>query len=255
MRTTEIGSLPMELLVPWSKSLLMGAFGWTLIQAIRGEEALALPFERLAIGVLSFVFYPEASRQLQGLSADLQDLLRHAGGSADLKALVLAALESSAQAPLPASQSTTFLNLPSLTEQVLRTGVWGALTLIVQWIFLLASILLETAHDVFWKLIVFMFPLGCGLYPLFPRMLTNLALYAIELCLWIPILILIERITSEVGRTLLTREGSLGLPLIAVELIAVFLILSVPMTAHRFLSGAFSGDMGSGGSVIQTGKR
>ncbi len=254
MNTAPLGALPMDLLMPWSKSLLMGAFGWTLIQSIRGEESLSVPFERLALGVLAFTFYPEASARLQGLSTELSVLLRHAGGSADLKTLVLSALQDSAQAPLPSGQST-LLNLPSLTEQVLRTGIWGALTMIVQWIFLLASLLLETAHDVFWKLLIFLFPMGCGLFPIFPRMLTNLALYAIELCLWMPILILIERITSEVGRTLLTREGSWGLPLIAVELVAVFLILSVPTTAHRFLSGAFAGDMGSQGSLIQTGRR
>lgn len=247
-------SLPMSLLEPWGRALLIAGFGFLLVRAMRGSEDLSLAFERLTIGMLALVLYRQGAEVLVRLSEELIQALRSAGDRNELKILLLDALRAAAASPTPTGGKPG-INLPAISEQVFRIGVWGVMTLIVDWLFMLASLLIESAHAVFWKLILFLFPLACGIYPFFPRILSNLLLYALELSLWTPFLIVIERVTAEAAKARLARDGSLGLAIVAVELIAAFLILSIPAVTHKFLSGAFAGDFGSGASLIGAGKR
>jgi hypothetical protein len=126
-----------------------------------------------------------------------------------------------------------------------RTGVWGIMTALVEAVFLLVGFILECCREVLWTLLLFLFPLSCGVFPVFPKMMTNLVLYAVELSLWLPMLGLVELTTGIVAKKHLDQTGGLGFYMVAVQLIAILLILLIPSVTHRFLSGAFSGDFNS----------
>jgi hypothetical protein len=247
---SQLGGVPDTLFQPWGRALLIGSFSLALVQAIRHEEELSDAFEGLAIGLVALVFYRDGGALLGSLSKELQSYLHRVGDGVDLKQYLLGLIQQSAATPVGGKPVTGGVNLPALTEQVWRMGVWGVLTTIVDWLFLLAQVLLEAAHAVLWKLLLLLYPLSCGVYPLSPRMLGNLSLYAVELSLWLPILLLIQIATSEVARGSIGSSGGLGLQVVAIELMATLLILSVPAVTHRFLSGAFSGDLGTGAHVL-----
>jgi hypothetical protein len=166
------------------------------------------------------------------------------GHREDLRALILEAMKKAASSG--AESGTSFsLNLPAVLEQAWRTGVWGVMTALVEGIFLIVSFVLECAREVLWKLLLFLFPLACGVFPVFPKMMTNLVVYAVELSLWFPILCLVELVTGQVARGHMLRDGSWGLYIVAVQAVAIFLIIMIPGFTHRFLSGAFAGDFNS----------
>jgi hypothetical protein len=71
-------------------------------------------------------------------------------------------------------------------------------------------------------MIIFLFPLSCGVFPAFSRILPNLILYSIELSLWFPLLVIVELTTGRVAEHYLTKDGSIGLYIVATELIAIF---------------------------------
>jgi hypothetical protein len=86
-------------------------------------------------------------------------------------------------------------------------------------------------------------------------MLTQLSLYAVELALWFPMLSAVEVTTAIVAKREMTRSGSWGLYIVAVELLAILLILMIPALTHRFMSGAFSGDFDTQSSVLRNMKK
>lgn len=231
-----------DLLVPASKAMLLGSFGYSLLRTVQGRQELALPFERLVVGMLALALFQPAARVLAEISAQLVELIRLSGAAQDLRALVLDAFKQ--------SLGPKGSDLPGLLEQAWRTGVWGMMSAVVEGFFLIVGFVLECAHEVLWALLLMLVPLACGVFPIFPRLLSNLVLYAVELCLWFPLLVLIERVGGEVASRRLTQEGSWGLYLVGVETVAILLICLIPTVAHRFLSGAFSGDFGSQQSVF-----
>jgi hypothetical protein len=124
------------------------------------------------------------------------------------------------------------------------------MTALVEGVFLIVSFVLECAQEVLWKLLLLLFPLAAGVYPVFPRMMTNLAVYAVELSFWFPMLCLVELATGSVARKHMVQAGSWGLYVVAVQIIAIILIVLIPSITHRFLSGAFAGDFNSQTSII-----
>lgn len=240
-----------DFLLPWGRILLIGAFGAALVLAVRESSSLEGPFVGLVIGVLGLTLYKPYSTWLSDASQQLVREVALVSDRDDLKSFILNAMERASKAPDAAGG----LSIPGFVEQAWRLGVWGVLSVVVQFVFLLSSLILECAQAVLWKLILILFPLACGLFPIAPGILKNLSLYSIELSLWLPILALVEVATSSVARMYVIKEGSLGLFLVATELVAILLILSVPAITHRFLGGAFSGDLGSGASVLNTAKK
>ncbi len=233
-----------DVLVPYGKVLLLGSLGYSLVQSMRGTHDFASVFERVTIGLIGILFFKSASDVLLKVSDELTGLISDLGSQQDLKALIFEALQKASK-ETPASGNSTSFNLPAVIEQAWRTGVWGVMAAIVDGVFLISSFVLECARDVFWKLLLFLFPVACGVYPIFPRMMLNQCLYAVELALWFPVLTLVQMTTGIVAQEYMQKSGSLGLYVVAVELLAILLILLIPSVTHRFLSGAFSGDFDS----------
>jgi hypothetical protein len=238
-----------EFLVPVGRTLLLGSFGLSLVQSIRGRTDLELPFERLVVGMLALSLYDTAGLWLQAVSDQLTAAIAELGREDDLKALLLTAFQKAADAPAANGQATAF-NIPAVIEQAWRTGVWGVMSALVEGAFLVVSFVLECARDVLWQIILFVFPLAAGVFPVLPRLLANLCLYAVELSLWLPTLCIVERVTGAVAKTHLTEIGSLGLSILGIELVAIVLILAIPSVTHKLLSGAVSGDFGAQGSAL-----
>jgi hypothetical protein len=211
---------------------------------MRGTHDFASVFERVTIGLIGILFFQSAADVLLKISDDLTGVISELSSQQDLKTLILEALKKAAD-EVPASGSSTSFNLPSVIEQAWRTGVWGVMAAIVDGVFLISSFVLECAREVLWKLLLFLFPIACGVFPIFPRMMLNQCLYAVELALWFPILSLVQTTTGIVAQDYMQKSGSLGLYVVAVELLAIILILLIPSVTHRFLSGAFSGDFNS----------
>jgi hypothetical protein len=243
-----------ELLVPAGKALLLGAFGVQLVQVTRGSASLSGAFEKFAIGFLALVFFQSIARGLDGFSVALTESIQRVANSNELTAVVLEAFTRAAQEKDASGEAPWPVNVPALVEQAWRTGVWGVMNAIIEGLFLIVSFILESAREVLWHLLLVLFPIAAGLYPVFPRMAANLGLYAIELSLWQPTLALVEGVTAQVARQHLTESGSLGLTLIGVEVVACLLILSIPAVTRRFMSGAFAGDLDSQSSVFKWAK-
>ena len=240
-----------ELLVPTGKALLLGAFGVQLVHATRGSSSLSGAFEKLTVGFLALVFFQSGARGLDGLSNALTESIHRVANSEDLKAFVLEAFSQAAKESDASGVAPSLVNIPALVEQAWRTGVWGVMNAIIEGLFLIVSFILESAREVLWQLLLVLFPIAAGLYPVFPRLAGNLGIYAIELSLWNPTLALVEGVTAKVARGHLTESGSWGLTLIGVEVVACLLILSIPAVTHRFMSGAFAGDFDSQSSVFR----
>lgn len=230
-------------LVPTAQAILTGAFAYSLIQSMRGRMQLQIAFERLVVALLALSLFPKAAQSLDGISNQLTLLVDQLGRD-NLREFLLEAFKRAGESPGANGQSTSF-NIPAVLEQAWRVGVWGAMNAIVEGTFLIVSFVLECAKEVLWTLLLFLFPLACGVFPVFPRMMTNLALYAVELSLWFPMLSLVERVTGLVAKQHVIQDGSWGLYLVAVQVVAILLILLIPSVTHRFLSGALSGDFNS----------
>jgi hypothetical protein len=240
-----------DILVPSGRVLLGGAFGFSLIRAMKGSLELQVTFERLAIGCIALAFFRPASTQLLRVSEDLAKIISNLGHEEDLRTFILNALQNSVTAPSGSGSATQF-NLPAVLEQAWRTGVWGIMSTVIDWMFMIASFLLECAREVFWTLLLFLYPIACGVFPITPQMLIQLSLYAVELALWFPMLSAVEVTTAVVAKREMTRSGSWGLYIVAVELLAILLILMIPSLTHRFLSGAFSGDLDTQSGLLRT---
>lgn len=242
-----------EFFTPVGRALLIGSFAYCLIQSMRGNFELPVAFERLAIGFLALLFFKAGGSMLLEISKDLSGAVHKMGHEEDVKTIILEALRNAAAEPT-ASGGRTVFNIPAAVEQVWRTGVWGLTASLVELAFMLADLVLECAREVFWRLLLVLFPIACGLFPVFPRMMSNLALYAVELALWIPFLSLIKIATGSVAGHYLLKSGSWGLYVIAIELLSIALILMIPSLTHRFLSGAFAGDFDSQSSLLKTAR-
>lgn len=245
-----------NLLMPWGKALLLAALGVSLVRTMRGMTDFTLVIERFVVGFLGILFFQPAALLLQDLSDSLLQMVQKLGHQGELKTLILDALKQAARAPTTSGgRPLGGVNLPSLLEQAWRIGVWGVMASVVEFAYLVVSLLLECAQAVFLKILLLLFPLACGVYPVFPRVFYNFCAYAVELALWFPVLTLIEIATGTVAKSYLTKAGSWGLYVVAIELIAILLIATIPSLVHRCVSGALSGDLDASSSVVQWAKR
>lgn len=241
-------TLTASLLDSWGRILLLATFAASLIQAMRGEKDLTECFERLALATVFFVFYMTWANELNHLSTELSIQIKKYNDQDSLKALVLRGLDKASQVSY--SNGSKGFNVPALIEQVWRTGVWGVMNSIVEFTFVLVDLLIECARETLWKLSLILFPLACGVFPVFPRIMTNMALYLVELALWAPLLCIVRTTTGSVAQVYLDQNGSLGLYVVGVELVAIILMLAVPSITHRLMNGVFSGDLNTHASLI-----
>ena len=247
--------IDLAILVPVGQTLLLGTFGIALVKSMRGTFDLYLTFERVIVAFLALTFFRSAAAGLLSMADAMAIAIRNYGQQEELKTVILTALKKAAAEPAPGGGPTYGVNLPAIFEQAWRSGIWGALSTIVDWIFLIVAFLLESARAVLWKLFLVLFPVACGVYPITPKMLSNLAIYAVELALWFPVLAIVDLATGVVAKEAMAKSGSWGLAVVAVELLAVILILLIPSLTHKFLAGAFSADFDSQASLIRTAKK
>lgn len=240
-------------LIPCGKILLVGSFGYSLVRSIRESRDLSPSFERLFIGCLMLVVFLPASKVLLDLGEELTKVISRVGQNADLRKLILESFKEAAKEPV--NGSSVSLNIPSVLEQAWRTGVWGIMSNAIDWVFMIASFLLECMRDVFWTLLLFLFPIGCGFYPVFPQVMVRMAIYTVELAMWFPMLEAVEVTTAVVAKREMVRSGSWGLHIVAVELVAILLIFMIPSLVHRFLSGTVSGDMDTQSGIMRATRR
>jgi len=222
--------------------LLLATFGVALILAIRRGEGIAVAFERYAVGFFAVLFYPEALRILFQLGGELDQFFAGLGDREGLKTYVARALMQSAT-HFGSDLAAAPANMLQYLSQIFRTGVWGVLSSITELVFLLARFLLEVSRDALWQILFVLFPMGASLYPVFPRILGGMALLAVELCLWIPVLTIVNVTTSLLAREYATNANDVGFYVLACELVAILLTLSIPAFVHKMLSGALTGDV------------
>ena len=238
------------ILIPIAQALLIGAFAWSLLNCLREEETLTGAFEGLVVGLLALAFYRQGADVLSGVSKSLVEFMTRNGGGVGIKERLLAALAANHQDTQAIANGSGVSPIAAF-----KTGLWGALVTISQFAFICMEGVIELAQRVFWQLLLILFPIAAGLYPVLPGMMMSLVLYAVELSLWIPILYIIN---FAAGATISSDEianSALGLGVVITELLTVFLILNVPSVTHRFMRGAFDHLLGVGGPAWGFGKR
>lgn len=222
--------------------LLLGNFGIALLLAVRRGEGLGAAFERYGVGFLAILFYPALLQILFGLGQELDSFLGHLGDREGLNQFVARALyQSASQYGTGAAAAPS--NLLNYLTQIFRSGVWGVVASLTELVFLLARFLLEVSRDALWQILFILFPLGAAFFPLFPRSLFNMALLALELVLWMPILTIINVATSLLAREYSTINSDPGFYVLACELVAILLTLSIPAFVHKLVAGSLAGDV------------
>ena len=240
--------------------LLLGSFGLSLGVAFKEKEELEIPFFRLVVGFFMILFFEELTLTLLKLSHELADFCRSFGPKESLKQFVLGSLTQAGgfaapQSPTSSSVRNLGQRTVDLSLQIFRTGVWGVASSMVEYLFLIASLILECAREVILNLIHIAFPFAAAFYPVFPGVLRNLGIFLIEVLLWFPLLVLIDAITSQVARQYTLKQESLGLYTLASEIVAIALILLTPSLAHKLVNGFLSSDLGASSVVISTIKK
>jgi hypothetical protein len=224
-------------------SLLLGSFGASLLFALRKGESVHLPFERLVIGFLAITFYIPMLGALSELGEQLRVFVSTLGSKEALNTFISNALYSAATKFDTAHPLGTTGNMGNYLLQIFRTGVWGILSSITELIFVLAAFLIEVGRDALWEVILVLFPLGAAFIPMNPKIALGMALMAVELVLWLPILEIINIATSQVARRYSMDATDVGFRVLALELVAICLTFSVTIIAHKLVSGSLSGNL------------
>jgi hypothetical protein len=232
-----------EILQNAAFSILLGTFGTSLILAIRRGERLEVPFERLALAFLAIQFYRPLFAGLFSLGEELKVFISRLGDGQSFLQFVSASLYSAATDPSSSGGIAPTPNIPSLFTQVIRTGVWGIASSLVELVFLLAAFLLESGRDLLWQALLVFFPLSAAFLPLAPRAPISMALMGLELVLWLPILEIIHIAAGKIARDYSLRPESLGLRVLALEFITICLTAMVPVITHQKVSGGISGNL------------
>jgi len=239
-----------NLLQPVGRILLLGTIGYAIYRVIEGEYEFEEAITGAVIGFLGLWFYTDGFNVLNSISEQLITFLGDHMDHRTLTEQLIGAIQKS-----PSAQSG---NLPSVGEvfgQMWRAGVWGVVSSLIELVFLISDYVIVVSQKVLSKQVILFFPIACGLYPVFPGVFSNLALYAVELSLWRPMLVIIHEITAMVSQDYLANDPTQGLQIIAVELVAIYLILSIPRTTHSVMNGALSGDLGTSGGFIHASKK
>ncbi len=230
-----------SLLLPTARALLLAAFGARIILGLRKGD-VRTAFERFALGFLCLVFFEQGFATLQTLSSALATWIEHLGDPNGLKAALLSAYEEASNQTGDSHGASMISRMSEWRLQLLRTGIWGVAKGISELAFLAVAVMLENAQAVLWKILAFIFPVLAAVVPIAPGILMGAVLFAVELSLWVPVLRLVQVASSAVAQVAHEDTGTLGISIIATELVAVFLYLSIPMFTHRLLSGALHGD-------------
>jgi|GEM_PF-1463873 len=233
--------LARDLLSRPAQLILLATFAISLLLAARKGEGLAGAFERYAVGFLAILFYPSLLQGLFSLGQQLDTFLAQLGERDGLKDFIIQTLTSSATKNGPGFDKS-IPNFISFLAQVFRSGVWGIVSSLTELVFLLAKFILEVSRDALWQILFIFFPLGAGFFPIFPRALANMALLALELVLWIPVLTIVNVATSLLARQYSTITYDPGFYVLACELVAILLTLAIPGFVHKLVGGALSGD-------------
>jgi len=235
------------ILIPFGQALLVGSFAFVLIQCLRDDEELSVAFEGLALGLIWIVFYRTGAQILSNLSESMTAFLERHGGGASLMGQLSTALKTAQEDKRVSQEALSYIN-------ALKGGVWGVLISISQFLFICAEGVFRLAQKVFWQLLLVLFPIAAGLFPVFPSMLKSLVLYAVELSLWMPVLYLINYCAALAASSPEIAQSPFGLGVVITQILAIFLIINVPSVTHRFMSGAYNHLLGAGGSAYQKTK-
>ena len=226
-----------------SFSLLLGSFGVALLLSMRRGSGLAISFERLALGYLVILFHGPALELLSLLGKDLEAFLLTKGSTEDLDKFVAGTLFDAASRNQSGTTLGRMANLLTYTAQIVRTGVWGVLASGTELLFLMARFILEVGRDALWQIMVVLLPLSAAVLPLSPKVLVGMAVFAIELCLWLPMLAVINIACSEVARRYMQIPADIGFYVLALEIVAIALTCAVPVMAHKLITGSLSGSI------------
>lgn len=222
--------------------LLLASFGTALVLALRRGEGLSTAFERYAVGFFAILFYTDALRLLFQLGGQLDQFFGGLGDREGLQQYVARSLMQSATT-FGTDAAAAPMNMAHYLAQIFRTGVWGVVASITELVFLIARFLLEVSRDALWQILFVLFPMGAAMFPVFPRILGGMALLTVELVLWLPVLTIVNVTTSLLAREYATKTTDVGFYVLACEVIAVILTLSIPAFVHKMLSGALTGDV------------
>lgn len=221
--------------------ILLATFAISLVMAARKGEGLAGAFERYAVGFLTILFYPTLLPGLFSLGQQLDSFLAQLGERDGLLNFITQSLFQSATKFGPGLDKS-LPNLGTYLFQIFRSGVWGVVSSLTELVFLLARFILEVSRDALWQILYLFFPLGAGFFPIFPRALLNMSLLALELVLWIPVLTIVNVATSLLARQYSTVTFDPGFYVLACELVAILLTLSIPSFVHKLVGGSLAGD-------------
>lgn len=224
-------------------TLLLGAYGVALVVAMRGRGGLYAASERLVCGFLAITFCAPFLSLIDGLGMDLTTFIRRLGDTEPLSDFIAQALYSAANKFQTGSPMDSADNLISYLSQIFRSGVWGILASITELIFVMAAFIVQVGKEGLWEILLILFPFGAALFPISPRPAINMALFSIELALWLPILEIINIATSRVARRYSLDAGDVGFRILALEIVAIGLTFSIGMVARKLVSGSLSGDM------------
>lgn len=228
-------AFPSGYLIPTGNIILLGASGIGIVRAIRTHSGLEKALVGCAIGLLGITFCLPALEGLDKLSLVLQSDIERLGNPKAFRDLVFQSIEAGDFEP--SLSGTSSPTITSLTEQLFRSGVFGVASAIGDFIFILSQFFIEVGRDILLALLRFIFPVIWGLYPLFPNLGHSMVSYAIEMSLWGPTLYLIQVLVGHIAPQYLNRSGSLGVPIVAIEIVAALLMLMIPGTVHRLIRG------------------
>lgn len=233
--------------LPAGQVLLMGSFAYGLIKTMREDEDFSSVIETSLLAVLALTFYRDGAELVSRISGEFLALLKRVGGNADLMTQLAVALESAMQEQ---SKSPTL----QMFVTSIKGGVWGTLMLVSQFLFMVVEGVFRLSQQVFWNLILVLFPLAAGLFPAFPFLLKSLIIYAIELSLWLPVLTLINYCAGLAAASPEVSQAPFGIGVAITQILVVVMILNVPFLTHRIMTGALSHLLGSGAPAVQKAK-
>ncbi len=250
-----------DLLMRPAHALVLITFSWALLGCLRNKEPLEEPFVRLTMAILLMYSFDSIMNGAMALSTGLVKHLERLGDKTALIDFISDSLQrasnlhsSPSQASLSQRAMTSMGNAAEVVTQVFRTGVWGICASVVELLFLVVRYVLSVGRDVLWHLVLVFMPLMIATLPATTRFFTTMALVSLELCLWQPVLTVVDIVTSKVARARSLQTGDIGLTVIAVELLAIVLGLGVIPLCHKLVSGSIGlVDLGAGvrGTVMQ----
>ena len=225
-----------DILVPIGRALLFGSLGVVIFHFIRGHSNATESAERLVLAVLAMALFAAGVGLISSLAKEAETFVEGLAGGNGLRAFLgrLMKLWNDATDSQKSGASRLAAGLAAI--EVWRGGLWGILSLIVDAAFLIVMFLLKITQGVMWNLIIVFIPIACGLFPVMPRMLTSMTMYAIEISLWLPIGRLVDWTTGEIARHYMTANPTDGVFLIGSEILAIILIWKTPQITHRLVT-------------------